>query len=274
MKRSHLSSGLFAMSMLASAGLAQTSPTATPTSQPDKSLKSTESATKVQPIKKDAQDAVKLKDQKAQPGDEKMPAEVQEWLKLGEPGPMHDRLQKCVGTWDCKVSAWMDPTSEKPTVNEGKAVFTPMFAGRFVRIDFSGVMMGMPFKGFGLVGYDNAAKKFQSIWADSMVSGMMVSTGDATSDTKTINWTATVTGPDGKPCTMRQVETMTDDDHFTFTMYNKAEGQPERKEMMIEYTRAKKASEAKDVKPDTAKPAAAPTKAPAVKPVETPKSPK
>ena len=38
-------------------------------------------------------------------------------------------------------------------------------------------MMGMPFTGHGMRGYDNVSGKYWSTWNDSMSTGMMVSEG-------------------------------------------------------------------------------------------------
>jgi hypothetical protein len=49
--------------------------------------------------------------------------------------------------------------------------------GRYLKISYEGMMMGMPFKGLGIYAYDNHLKKYLSIWIDNMGTGIMFSTG-------------------------------------------------------------------------------------------------
>ena len=49
--------------------------------------------------------------------------------------------------------------------------------GRVMVEQFEGTMMGAPFKGHGMSGYDNVTGKYWSTWNDSMSTGLMVSTG-------------------------------------------------------------------------------------------------
>lgn len=269
MKRSHWSSGLLALSLLASAGFAQ------------------QGAAPAQPEKKPAE---KQPDKKPESKPEAKPAaepemapEMAEWAMLGKTGPMHDRLKKGAGAWDAKVKSWMNPSDPNPTESTSKANIAMMFEGRFARMDYSGDFMGKPFKGFGLYGYDNATKKFQSVWIDSSSTNMMISTGELSADEKTINWTGSFAGPGGKTIKTRQTDTIIDDDHTVFTMYMTEEGGTEQKAMEITYTRIKKdAPEVRKLRPVTAEPAPKPgksappasTPAPPTSPKEEPKSPK
>ncbi len=52
-----------------------------------------------------------------------------------------------------------------------------MLDGRVMSEDFKGSMMGMPFTGHGMHGYDNVTGKHWSTWNDSMSTGLMVSEG-------------------------------------------------------------------------------------------------
>ena len=47
-------------------------------------------------------------------------------------------------------------------------------------------MMGMPFEGHGLLGYDNAKKVFENTWVDNMGSGIMKTSGAWDSTTKSV----------------------------------------------------------------------------------------
>jgi len=114
------------------------------------------------------------------------------------------------------------------------------FDGRYLHGDFSGSFMGKPFKGHGLWAYDRFKQKYVSLWIDDMSTMVMISEGTADSSGKVI----TVTGkcPDpatGKELTMKQVLTVTDNDHHTYESYQSQDGKDEVKCVTIKYTRAK-----------------------------------
>jgi hypothetical protein len=48
---------------------------------------------------------------------------------------------------------------------------TMILGGRYQQSMIKGNMMGMPFEGMGLLGYDNAQKLFYSTWVDNMGTG-------------------------------------------------------------------------------------------------------
>jgi hypothetical protein len=122
-------------------------------------------------------------------------------------------------------------------VSEGTTEYTPMLGGRYLMGKFKGTMMGGPFEGFSLGGYDNAKKQYFSMWFDSMGTGYYVSHGTASADGKTITYhgsmyDASING-DVKT---REVVTMIDKNKHVFEMYQTREGQ-ESKVMEITYTR-------------------------------------
>ena len=224
-----------ALTLFATAGLAQNALTD----------KAKDAAKQAEQAAKDAADAAKKAAEKAaQPGDKKAEAPagdpaMDEMMKLGEPGEMHKHLEKAAGEWDAKTKMWMAP-GMAPEESTGKAVFRSMLGGRFVQMQYSGTMMGGPFRGFAIYGYDNATKKFESVWIDSFSTGMMKGTGELAADKKTMTWTVESTGPDGKKETMREVETFVDDNTTKFEMFSKNPSDGKEFLMMeINYTRGK-----------------------------------
>ena len=103
--------------------------------------------------------------------DPKMAAEMKKheeaMMKAGTPGPEHEKLKALAGTYDAKVTMWMDPKMP-PMEMAGKSENKLILGGRFLQMDFSGTMMGQPFNGIGMLGYDNIKKKYTSSWMDSM----------------------------------------------------------------------------------------------------------
>jgi hypothetical protein len=103
--------------------------------------------------------------------------------------------------------------------------------------EFEGEMMGMPFKGFGINGYDPDKKKHVGAWVDSMSSEMLLVEGECSKDCQ--KQTLSAMGKDqatGKPVRFKMLAEHQDADHRTFEM--EPEGQPGH-EMKITYTRKK-----------------------------------
>ncbi len=117
-------------------------------------------------------------------------AEMEAYMAAATPGPQHQALAAQAGTYDCAVKSWHEPGG--PAMEEtGSTTRTVALGGRVLVDDFSGTMMGQPFQGHGMTGYDNAVGKYWSIWTDSMGTGIMVSEGtcdEAGSCTFTGSW--------------------------------------------------------------------------------------
>jgi len=154
------------------------------------------------------------------------------WEALAVPGPEHAKLLKGVGTWNCECKCWQQPGGE-PTVSKGKAVCTEALGGRFIREDFECEMMGKPFHGIGYHGFNNATKKYELAWLDSVGTGIMLMTGTE-SELK-----GSFAGPGGIEMTMRSVVKPVSDDQFVMEMYSDMGMGAEMKCMELTYTRAK-----------------------------------
>ena len=85
------------------------------------------------------------------------------------PGPEHEMLKKDVGTWDATVEMFMAPGAP-PAVSKGTETVT-MLGGFWQVGEFKSEMIGQPFEGQGITGYDPAKKKFVGTWVDTMSTG-------------------------------------------------------------------------------------------------------
>jgi hypothetical protein len=84
----------------------------------------------------------------------------------------------------------------------------------------AGNMMGMPFEGKSITGFDNAKKMFVSTWIDNLGSGIIVMTGSYDDATKTLNLKGTQSNPvTGKDSGIREVMKMIDNNTYTLEMY-------------------------------------------------------
>lgn len=171
---------------------------------------------------------------KKAPAEKKAPAAPE--MPVPKPGPEHEVLKNDVGAWDATVEM-MGPGAP-PTVSKGAETNT-MVGGLWLVTDFKSEMMGQPFQGHGVSGYDAAKKKYVGTWVDSMSSGLNL--GESTYDPKTKTMTGVMEGPDmsGKMEKMKTVTEWKDADTRIFTMYTTGPDGKEATAMRITYKRRK-----------------------------------
>jgi hypothetical protein len=156
-------------------------------------------------------------------------ANVAEMMKkieaAGSPGATHKALEPLVGEWTAEVKAWMAPDAP-PTVTKGTAKAEWVMNGRFVREDFKGEMMGKPFTGMSLTGYDNLKQKYNSLWVDDMSTAIFTSLGTADDGVKAITFESKMDCPvtDQKDMPVKQVLRILGRDKHVFEMYDLRDG--------------------------------------------------
>ena len=163
-------------------------------------------------------------------------AEMEAYMKAGTPGAPHKALADTVGTYEVNSKSWHAPGT--PAMEDkGTATRSMALDGRVLVEEFKGSMMGMPFTGHGMTGYDNVTGKYWSTWMDSMTTGMMVSHG--TCDAKnactfTGTWNDAVKkGPVNSRMTSRWPSPTTE----IFEMYGPGKDGKEFKMMELTYTK-------------------------------------
>jgi hypothetical protein len=187
--------------------------------------------------------AVPVQDAKAKSRDEKTAAGAHGGMdkaamearmkELGTPGPAHAELKKMVGTWEIQMKCWEDP-SQPPQESSGTSQMEMSFDRHLVE-HFTGTLMGQPYEGTGLLGFNNATKEYEHVWRDSMNTGMMWSHG-----TKSADGTLTMTGESNcamGPMSVRTVSKVSGDNAMHFEMYGTISGMPEMKMMEMDYSR-------------------------------------
>lgn len=121
----------------------------------------------------------------AQPPEGEMPAEMaammEAYMKAGTPGEPHEFLAQTVGKWKVTSKMWMGPG--EPQVSEATSVREMILNGRFLQEKFEGTVMGMPFQGIGITGYDNVNDKYWATWMDSMTTWLTTMEGERDGDT-------------------------------------------------------------------------------------------
>jgi hypothetical protein len=99
--------------------------------------------------------------------------------EAGQPGAEHKKLQPFVGDWTLTVKLWTDP-SQPPAEAKGTVERKWIMGGRFVQETVKVECHGKTFEGLGLLGYDNAQKKFTAVKACGLCG--TISSGLATCD--------------------------------------------------------------------------------------------
>ncbi|HYT89959.1 MAG TPA: DUF1579 domain-containing protein [Gemmataceae bacterium] len=172
---------------------------------------------------------------------DKKPSFEEIMVKLGTPGPNHKLLEPLIGTWNCKVKMYMEP-GKPPSESEGTIKRQWILDGRYIHENYAGSFGGKPFKGLGLVGYDNFKKKYTVVWVDSMSTGIMLTTGTYDGKSKTFTYLSSEESDPyfgGKKTKGRDVLRILDADNHVLEMYKQIEGAPEFKMMEISCTRKK-----------------------------------
>lgn len=162
-------------------------------------------------------------------------AMMKAWQESMTPGPQHEMLAQMVGEWNGEITMWMDP-AQPPQTYDGHVVYESIFDGKYIVGNFSSTMMGMPFSGMDLNGYDNIKKVFFTTWIDNMGTGLLYVEGTYDENSNSITYTGETVDPMGNNMKVRNVVTLIDKDNSKFEMYIDY-GSSEMKSMEITYKR-------------------------------------
>ncbi|MFN0011675.1 MAG: DUF1579 domain-containing protein [Phycisphaerales bacterium] len=188
-------------------------------------------------------------------GEPSMDEMMKQYEAVGKPGPQHAWLAKSAGVWKTSMKMW-EPDGKEVDAGPGEVKCKMTMDGRFLAMSFKSNFMGQEFQGGGMMGYNNIDKRFESVWHDTMGTGLMMMTGQTSPDGKTLTMSGQCTEPDGTKCEMKQVSKWASDTSYTETFY-KTIGGKEMKQMEIVYTKTgdapgkdEKKAEKKDDKHD------------------------
>jgi hypothetical protein len=171
-----------------------------------------------------------------QPAEMDMQAMMDTYKKLATPGEPHKQLASLAGSWTTKTKSWMEP-NKPPMESTGACEDKTLLDGRFLQQECTGEMMGQPYTGIGVHGYDNLTKKYVTTWMDSMGTGIFFMDGTASADGKTITLNGSHKDPMGGVMKHRAVWKFVDANTQTFEMYMTEKDGKEMKMMEITYTR-------------------------------------
>lgn len=163
-------------------------------------------------------------------------ATMEMYQKLATPGEPHKLFATLAGSWTTTTKEWMEP-GKPPTESTGTAEMKMLLDGRFLYQEYNSQMMGQPFSGVGIDGYDNMTKKYVTAWIDTMGTGIFFMEGTASTDGKTITLKGQHPEPGGGQMKHRAIWKILDNNSQTFEMYGTHHGQKEMKFLEIVYTR-------------------------------------
>lgn len=178
-----------------------------------------------------ARGAEPAKSAKVDPAQQAMMAEME---KMAAPTARHAALRAMEGTWKTVTKSWYGPG--EPTITQGTSENRMVMGGRYLEQRMKGTLLGQPFEGYGLTGYDNRKNEYVVMWADNASTWITHGTGQMDDAGKELVVKASDLGPDGKPVEYRMVTRLLDPNKHVFSMTAVTSGQ-EQVVMEITYTR-------------------------------------
>jgi hypothetical protein len=170
-----------------------------------------------------------------------MQAIMEIYRKVGTPGEPHKLLAKLEGIWTTRTRNWMEP-GKPPVESIGTCDQKMVLGGHYLRQEYAGDMMGAPFTGINILGYNNHTKKYESIWIDSMSTAVYFFVGTGSSDGKTITQECSYDDPVKGLAVWRSVTRIKDDNTQEFEMFITPKGGKEEKMMEMTVTRQEAAA--------------------------------
>jgi hypothetical protein len=171
-----------------------------------------------------------------QEGKMDMQAMMEVYKKVGTPGAPHKLLAGLAGTWTTRTRSWMEP-DKAPMETTGTCEQKLLLDGRYLQQIYTGDMMGEPFTGINILGYDNHTGKYVSTWIDSMSTGIYFFEGTASADGRTITQESSYDDPVKGPTLWRSITRIRDDNTLEYEMYLTPKGGKQEKVMEMVVTR-------------------------------------
>jgi hypothetical protein len=125
------------------------------------------------------------------------------------PGPEHEILGRDVGVWDATIE--MTFPGAPPMTMNGVETNTLM-GGRWLVSQYESDMMGQPFEGRGITGWDPEKKVYFGVWVDTMSADMTHAESTYDSETKTMTGWMEMPDPMGGKTRAKTEATWPDED--------------------------------------------------------------
>lgn len=103
--------------------------------------------------------------------------EMQAFVEAGTPGKHHKYLNALVGAWDGEFNIWMEP-GQDPMISRGTVTREWILGGRYLQETVEATSDWGTFSGLGFYGYNNVDQQYETVWMDSMSTGIYSETGE------------------------------------------------------------------------------------------------
>ena len=158
------------------------------------------------------------------------------WMDYMTPGPIHKMWAESAGEWKFKMKMWMNPAAE-PMVSEGTSSNEMILGGRYLKSVRKGSMMGMPFEGWSLMGFDNISMEITAVWYDNGGTGTAIAKGTFDQATNTITLHGSAMDPMSKKEKPSRQTFMFIDKNNQLMEYFMIKGDKEIKIVEVSYSR-------------------------------------
>ena len=149
----------------------------------------------------------------------------------------HDFLKRFVGDWGVQMTFWTAP-GKPPVTSKATAKSEVRFGGRFLFVLFSGEMMGKPYEGQEIIGYDNLEKMFNVFYMDNTSTHVYVA--KAVQEGDVLSETGEMTDPlTGKKSGIHARTTFLDNDEYLYEQFMVQDDGSEVKTMELRCLRKK-----------------------------------
>lgn len=145
--------------------------------------------------------------------------EIEGWKSYASPGEHHKALSKFVGTWRSYVRAY-DDAGNPNQVFLGQAKAKWILGDRFIHLkdDLKKITV------YGIIGYDNRAKKYVSVFYNKNSTGIHITQGTYDEDEEQIAFVGdTIDYSTGESQTVTQAYQFLGDDKLQFETYDEAD---------------------------------------------------
>jgi len=163
---------------------------------------------------------------------------MEKWTEYATPGEPHRKLDPMAGTFRAAIKHRMDADAEWMQ-DSGTCRNTWTMGNRFLESNFTGTMMGMPFEGRAITGYDNANEKYTGFWYSNFETGLMPpSVGTVDASGRVFTFLRECKDPlTGEWCKSREIVTIKSANEHGMEFHMQQGDAPEFHMMTIAYTR-------------------------------------
>ena len=164
---------------------------------------------------------------------------MKKWMECATPGEAHKHLDQFAGKWDTVVRMWYEGPGKPAVETKGASETKWIMDGRFLLEETSGQMMGKPWHGMSITGYDNFKKKYVVSYIDNMGTAMYTGEGKFDMANKVLTsfgkMDDPMTGEHDK--TVKYVMRALSKDKYIFEIFDEVGGPNEYKAVEMTYSR-------------------------------------